>query len=179
MSVCGLLWRMMALACPLSSCQQPCSWHPSQALTACWAGEGMKMSLFHLRKNINSRVYIFAHQEAERTVAVLGSDSENFASVTFLPIPHTFFKRPGRGSEADPVSKAEDRAATRNAIAKLCRLPASSGGYAEDEHSPYDHPGQLQQVLLSPIVSMQLADCPASMHHVAFSTCAICRHGRQ
>lgn len=110
-------------------------------------GEGMKMSLFHLRGSSSSRVFIFARQDQEATVAVLEADQESFASVTQLPIPAAFMRNPHGGTDADLISMAgHQKEATRKAVAKICRLPAG-GGPAGDPHSPYDNPGQLAQVL--------------------------------
>ena len=126
-------------------------------------GEGMKMSLFHLRGGENSRVYLFAQQGNERTVAVFGADEQNFASVTLLPVPAAFMENPGKGTDSDLISmvNAADKSATRNAVAKVAKLPAA-GGAAGDSFSPYDSPKELAQV--AQFIVIHYAHMPSCIH---------------
>lgn len=69
-------------------------------------GEGMKLALFHLRKDSSSRIYLFARQGTEYTAARFGTDEDSFASVDLLPLPTAFMEDPGDGKDGDLVSAA-------------------------------------------------------------------------
>ena len=92
-------------------------------------------------RDSNSRVYCFARQGNERTVAVVGTDADGFALVTLLPIPVGFMADP----EGNLISMAEDQAATCRAIPRVVKLPAA-GGAEGDPCSSFSTLRELQQV---------------------------------